>query len=336
MSLGFITGRIGANRTEKLLELCFKEAKTNDTKPIYILVPEKYTYEMEKKLSEMLEDENNTDPNFRIRVVSFSTLSKIVFTNVGGLKERKLTTSARSMLTFKAMDSVSKELVSFKSKDYKMGFVNKIMDMIIEFKQSGNSVDSLFDMLKNIENDSLREKFNDLVKIYSSYEELIENKYLDTEDSLNVFSKKLDEFVDIEGASIFVDEYMDFTPAQYEVIEKLICLSKNIYFSLLTDLKNINSKMNIFNRSNATYLNLKEICLKNNIDILENIKVSNERHYESDVLLHLEKNISKYSPTSYEKESFGVKSFSFKNAYEEITFVAEEILRLIQTHWKRP
>ena len=61
MAVRFVTGRNGADRTDKLLELCFFEAKSDDTKPIFILVPEKYTYEMEKKLSEKLEDNNNTD-----------------------------------------------------------------------------------------------------------------------------------------------------------------------------------------------------------------------------------------------------------------------------------
>ena len=71
MAVGVITGRFGADRTDKILELCFEEAKREDKKPIYILVPEKFTYEMEKRLSEKLEDEKTIDPNFRSIVVSF-------------------------------------------------------------------------------------------------------------------------------------------------------------------------------------------------------------------------------------------------------------------------
>ena len=52
MAVGFITGRFGADRTDKILDLCFKEAKREDKKPIYILVPEKFTYEMEKMIKE--------------------------------------------------------------------------------------------------------------------------------------------------------------------------------------------------------------------------------------------------------------------------------------------
>lgn len=331
MAVGFITGRFGADRTKKLLELCFEEARRDDRKPIFILVPEKFTYEMEKRLSEMFEDEKNIDPNFRIRVVSFSTLSKIIFTSVGGLKERKLTTSARSLLTFKAINKVSKDLVTFKSNDLKMGFVNNIMDMIIEFKQNDFSVTDVFTMSENIDNESLKVKMSDLHKIYNSYESLIEKKYLDTEDTLNIFARKLDDFESIKGATIFVDEYMDFTPAQYLVIEKLITFSKNIYFSLLTDFRNLNSKMNMFQRSNSTFLNIKSICEKNNIPLIDNIFISNEKYYDAKDLAFLEKNIGGFSPKTYSEISENIRILQFKNIYEEVSFIAEEILKLIRT-----
>ena len=52
MAVGFIIGRFGADRMDKILELCFEEAKREDKKPIYILAPEKFTYEMEKSIKE--------------------------------------------------------------------------------------------------------------------------------------------------------------------------------------------------------------------------------------------------------------------------------------------
>lgn len=331
MAVGFITGRFGADRTDKILELCFEEAKREDKKPIYILVPEKFTYEMEKRLSEKLENEKNIDPNFRIRVASFSTLSKIIFTNVGGLKERRLTTSARSLLTFKAMDLVSKDLITFKSDDFKMGFVNNIMDMIIEFKQNDFSVTDVFSLTENIKNESLKFKMQDLYNIYKSYENLIDKKYSDTEDTLNIFAQKLDDFESIKGATIFVDEYMDFTPAQYLVIEKLIYFSKNIYFSLLTDFKNLHSKMNMFARSNSTILNIKNICEKHNIPLLGNVSLSNESYYDSDDLSFLEKSVGDFSAKPYYKDSENIRIIKFKNIYDEVSFISEEISKLVKT-----
>lgn len=38
-----------------------------------------------------------------------STLANMVFTKVGGLKRKKLTSSARGMMTYRAIEAVSKK-----------------------------------------------------------------------------------------------------------------------------------------------------------------------------------------------------------------------------------
>ena len=130
MGVGFIKGRIGSDRSQVLLDLCFKEARSGSRGPIFILVPEKYTFEMEKKLSlRLLKDR---DPDLRIRVVSMSTLANMVFTKVGGLKEKKLTSSARGMMTYRAIESVSKDLKTLKMPQDSTGLVDIVKDALIE------------------------------------------------------------------------------------------------------------------------------------------------------------------------------------------------------------
>lgn len=331
MALGFVTGRLGSKREDYLFDLCFKEAKEKDTKPIYILVPEKYTYEIEKKLSEYLEKKENIDPNFRIMVVSFSTLSKIVFTNVGGLKQRKLIKSSKNMIIFKAIEKSLKNLTFFKTSEYKDGFINEIIDIISDFKRNGFSKDDLLEIRDNIKQEALRLKFSDFIKIFDCYENLIENKYMDTEDVFEIFKEKIENFDQIKGCSVFVLGYMDFTLSQLNIVEKLIKYSKNIYFSLLTDLKNLNSKMNIFNKVNNTYITLKSLAIKNNVEILENKILSNEDYYDEKSLLHLEKNILEISPLKFEKDFSNIKALACKNNFQEVEFVANEIIKLIKT-----
>lgn len=328
MGVGFITGRNGCNKTDKILDLCFEEAKKESTKPIYILVPEKYTYEMEKKLSDrFLVDK---DPFFRIRVVSFSTLSKIVFTNVGGIKDRKIGKSARTMLIYKALDLASKDLKTFKSGGDGIGLVNKIMDIIIEFKQNDMSVDDIFEMAENTDDEALKHKLNDLAKIYSKYENLIDKKYIDTEDSLSLFADKLVDFQDIKGATIFVDEYTGFTPVQYLVIEKLIISAENIYFSLTTDLRNFNSGRGVFSKTNITFLKINEICQKNGVERLKDENMSLCSYFDGDDLIYLEKNINEFNPKPYEKEVENIEIFEFNNTHLEIEYIAGEITRLVR------
>lgn len=334
MAVSFITGRIACNRTEKIFDICFEKAMEESRKPIYILVPEKYSYEMEKKLSEMLL--KYRDPNFRIRVVSFSTLSRIVYTNVGGLTERKLSKSSRGMLVYKAVESISKNLKTFKAGDTGVGIIDKIMDMIIEFKQNNMTVEDVYNMAKETDDEALRYKIEDLAKVYEKYEYFIEDKYFDTEDNLEFFAKKLDEFESIKGATVFVDEFTGFTPVQYKVIEKLMIYSEDMYFSLMTDLKNFNSRNGVFAKTNTTFLQINEICSKNNISRGRDISLNNCKYYENKELQHLEKNINEFKPKVFHNEESVEDSYEpievleFSTTHKEVEYVADEITRLVR------
>lgn len=334
MAVSFITGRIPCNRTDKILDICFEKAQEKSRKPIYILVPEKYSYEMEKRLSERLL--TNKDPYFRIRVVSFSTLSRIVYTNVGGLKERKISQSARAMLVYKAVDSVANDLVTFKAEGTGVGIIDKIMDMIIEFKQNDMTVDDLEKMASKTDDEALKYKIKDLARVYEKYEDLIENKYFDTEDNLEFFAKKLDKFEDIKGATIFVDEFTGFTPIQYKIIEKLMIYSEDIYFSLMTDLKGFNSKKGVFANVNKTFIQLNELCSKNSLKRGNDIVMSRCKYYENSQLEHLERNINEFKAVEYrvsDSENIGYEAIEireFSNTHKEVEHIADEITRLVR------
>ncbi|MDY4128981.1 helicase-exonuclease AddAB subunit AddB [Peptostreptococcus porci] len=341
MGVGFVIGRMDCHKTDKMLDLCFEEAQKFDEKPIYYLVPEKYTYEIEKKLSNRLL--HNKDPYFRIRVVSFSTLGNIVFTKAGGLKEKKISKSARNMIVCRAVDSVASELKSFKTSKTGIGIVGKLLDMIIEFKQNNMTVQDLQAMTREADDEALKCKLSDISKVYEAYEKLIENKYFDTEDVYGVLARKVSELEELNGATIFVDEYTGFTPLQYDIIENLAKISKNMYFSLTTDLKRLNSKNGVFSKTNISYLKINEICKRNNIQRLKDINLNYSENKNIDgktidgkivddnALLHLEKNISEFRPMVFsEKRDLPIRIDEFGNYYNEVDFVLNEVKRLVK------
>ena len=89
--------------------------------------------------------------------------------------------------------------------------------------------------------------------------------------------------------------------------------------------------MNIFNKVNNTYITLKSLAIKNNVEILEDKILSNEDYYDEKSLLHLEKNILEISPSKFEKDFSNIKALACKNNFQEVEFVANEIIKLIKT-----
>ena len=332
MGVGFIRGRIGSDRSQAILDLCFKEARSGSKGPIFILVPEKYTFEMEKKLSlRLLEDR---DPDLRIRVVSMSTLSNMVFAKVGGLKEKKLSSSARGMLTYRAIESVSKELKTLKMPQDSTGLVDMVKDALIELKQNKIGLEELEDMAVKTKDEALKVKLEDISKIYSSYTKLMEEDYIDTEDWIKLFSKKLTAYDDIREASIFIDEFTGFTPVQYDLIESLIALAKNTYASLLLDLGSKLEVRSVFSKTHITYLTINDICRKQGLKRLKDIDISSENYYSYDELAYLEKNINLYRPKQYDKDVDNIDILEFENIYKEVEYVAAKIVELVQKGYR--
>lgn len=327
MGVGFIKGRIGSDRSQALLDLCFKEARSGSRGPIFILVPEKYTFEMEKKLSiRLLKDR---DPNLRIRVVSMSTLANMVFTKVGGLKEKKLTSSARGMMTYRAIEAVSKDLKTLRMPQDSTGLVDIVKDALIELKQNKIGLEDLEEMAKKISDDALKAKLEDIGLIYASYEKLIEEDYIDTEDWIKLFSRKLVSFEEIKEATIFIDEFTGFTPIQYDLIEGLIALSKNTYISLLLDMKSRLELKTVFSKTHITYQRLIDICNSHNLERLEDIDVASEGYYSSPELAYLEKNINLYRAKPFEGKVDNIELIEFENIYKEVEYVAAKIVELV-------
>ena len=84
MSVKFILGRGGSGKSTYMLEEIKERVQDNETSPVILLVPEQYTFEMEKRMSKLFTGEEK-DKYLRARVLSFKTMSNIVFSNVGGL-----------------------------------------------------------------------------------------------------------------------------------------------------------------------------------------------------------------------------------------------------------
>ena len=109
MGLRFVLGRGGIGKTSFMLNEIKKRVQDNETSPVILLVPEQYSFEMEKNMSRLFQGEEK-DKYLRSRVLSFKTMSSIVFSKVGGLTDVNINSSGKAMMIYKSIDKISNEL----------------------------------------------------------------------------------------------------------------------------------------------------------------------------------------------------------------------------------
>ena len=333
MSVKFILGRGGSGKSTNILEKIKKRVQDDETRPVILLVPEQYTFEMEKRMSQLFSKEFK-DKNLRTRVLSFKTMSNIVFSHVGGLTDININASGKAMMTYKAIESVSSELNIFSKSSSQSGFINSITTIIGELKQYNITPDRLEESAEEVENETLKLKIKDISKIYKSFEEKLHENYVDSEDLLKSLSEKISQSEYLKDSYIYIDEFTGFTPSQYNVLKRLFHQAKEVTISLTVDNPhNITySKSDPFSRTKFTYQKLIKLCNEDNIKLekTETLEDIIYRFKDNKELLHLEKNYHSYPYKVYEEKTQNIQIKEFNNLYSEVEEVAKEIVKNIR------
>lgn len=331
MSLRFIFGRGGSGKTTYCLEEISKEVQSEEISPIILLVPEQYTFESEKRLSKYIEK----DPYLRSRVLSFKTLSNIVFSQVGGLTDININSSGRSMMIYKALEGVSEDLKIFSKASTQPGFIGTIADMISEFKQYSITPDALENVAGELQSETLKLKLQDISKIYDSYEKILHENYVDSQDLLASLADKIELCSYFNNAKIYIDEFTGFTPNQYKVIRSLLTKASEVNITLTLDnnLVKTYNKRDVFSRTKFTEEKLKKLCLEAGVKIKPEISLNSKqiKRFNGNLELeHLESNYYSYPYKTYEEETKSICIKEFSNLYSEVEQIAKEIVFLVR------
>lgn len=336
MSLRFIFGRGGSGKTTYCLEEISKQVNDDGTAPIILIVPEQYTFESEKRLSNYLKK----DPYLRARVLSFKTLSNIVFSQVGGLTDININASGRSMMIYKALEGVSNNLEIFAKAASQPGFIGTIADMISELKQYSITYESLENIAGEVQSETLKLKLQDISKIYANYEKILHENYIDSQDLLASLADKIEGCSYFDDAIIYIDEFTGFTPNQYKVIKSLLCKASQVNISLTLDNNLVKSynKTDVFSRTKFTEEKLRKLCLESGVSIKPEISLNStkiKRFEGNKELEHLERNYYLYPYKTYEQETESISIKEFSNLYSEVEQIAKEIIFLVRDKKER-
>lgn len=328
MSLRFIYGKSGTGKTS----LCFNQIKNliKENKKVYIITPEQFSFSAEKHLMKVLDNK----AVMCAEVVTFKRMAHRIISSEGNAAKENITNCGKAMLLSYIMEK-QKNNLKF------LGKTDKNLDlslrMITELKKNNIDNKVLTRSKEEIEDKYIKLKLDDISILYDEFNNTINGKYLDDDDLLSIVKEKICQSNIFKETYIFIDEFAGFTKQEYSIIEELLKEAKEVNITICTDSleSTYNPDTDIFGPNKKTIQKLKEIALKNNVEIIEPIKLEKEYRFKSKELEYLSNNLYEINPSRYLEENNDVRLFLANNNYTEIEYVANNIIELVRDNGYR-
>ena len=322
MEFKIIYGRSGSGKTTYI----FNEIKKRIDKQnkVYIVVPEQFSYSAEKNLLNTLEENSAINAE----VLTLSRMADRVIADTIGNNSTHLSKIGKNMIIYEALENSKSQMKFLTNSDKNLELA---FNLITELKKH-KITESMLDNAKNkIDNQYLQYKIQDAENVYKLYQERIEENYIDESDCLNLLVEHIEEVDFFNNAVIYIDEFAGFTPIEYQIIEKLCTLVKEINVTICTDslekVENIDDSIFYFNKITAE--KLIEIAKRNGCYI-EKIYLENSKKFRNNELKILEANMYSGNNYEYKDDTKNICLSVAQNPYAEIENIAEEILKLVR------
>ena len=316
--MNIIYGRSGSGKSEYIYNKIKSELET--APKTYIITPEQFSFTAEKKLLETLDEGATT----KVEVLSFERMAYRVLQETFGGNLKNIGKSGKAMVVSSLLEEAQKEL-NFLGKNLEN--IDLILTQITEFKKHGITASMLKEKMDNTKDTYLKLKIKDMYTIYSMFEDRLKDNYIDENDLLKLLEQNIESSHLFDNCLFYIDEFAGFTKQEYNVIQVLDRIAKDIYVTVCTDdLRVIKSpEADIFYDNKQTVQTLKQIA-----DIKNEIHLESLYRFKNEELKHLEKNIFDLPYESYNKDVENIKLTIAKNQYEEIENVAREISKLVR------
>ncbi|HAT4244744.1 helicase-exonuclease AddAB subunit AddB [Clostridium perfringens] len=330
MGLKIIYGRAGTGKSTFCINQIKKKINNSPTNKLILLVPEQFTFQTENKVLNAIGERYVLNAE----VLSFKRLAHNVFNECGGATRTIMGDAGKSMLIFKVLEDLGDNMTVFKNASRQKGFIDIASKTITEFKKYNVNNEVLDLTINEIEDENLKMKMEELKDVFNEFNSRLHEGYVDEEDQLLLLNEKLDGCSLYDGAEIWIDEFSSFTPNQLSVIGKLLKRAKSV--NIILSIDEVNSpkgESDLFVATKNTekrLMNLIQeegIAFNGYIDLNEDIPY---RFKENKELAHIERQLYAYPFKQYRGKNNSLRLYRANNNYDEIEFVAKDILRLVR------
>ena len=322
MEFKLLYGRSGSGKTSYIFN-DIKEKIDGESK-IYIIVPEQFSFSAENHLLESIDQKSSINAE----VLTLSRMADRVISDVIGNSTTHLSKVGKTMIVYDCLEKLRNNLNFLRSSDKNIDVASR---MITEFKKHNVKSSDLATILEKLRNKYLELKLTDSKNILDRYQDRIEGNFLDEADKLDLLAQNI-ELVDyFNNAIIYIDEFAGFTPNEFQIIEKLCTLAKEITITICTDsLEKVdNASESIYYFNQITAEKLIETAKRTGA-FIEKIDMGESKKFKNSELRVLERNIYSLNQDKILEETQDINLFIAKNPTSEIEHVAKCILRLVK------
>lgn len=334
MSLQLILGSSGSGKSYELYKRIIHASISNPSSNYILIVPEQFNMQAQKDIISM-------HPNkgvMNIDIVSFTRLAFRVFEEIGGYDKIVLEDTGKSMVLRKVVELKKKDLGLFAGNIKRVGFINELKSLLSELYQYNIDDKKLEEALKITDKKPLlNSKLKDILTVYNGFKDFISDKFITTEEILDILSSSLNKSNVIKNSILYLDGFTGFTPSQYKLLKELMKYTQNTKIALTIDSKEYLNKSNeeykLFNMTQKTIVKLIEIASEAGIKYEKDLILEDDtpiRFKESEALSSLEKNLFRYPYKSYDKKQDNISIHLARNPNDEVEFITREILKLVR------
>ena len=324
MSLRIIYGKSGTGKSTYIFNEIADRIKKGEDK-IYIITPEQFSFTAEKKLLDTIESSSVISAE----VLTFARMAYRVLKETGSATLTNLSSSGKSMLIYNIL-SKEKDNLKFIGKSSEN--IDMIGTQITEFKKHGITPENLKNVMESTEDKYLKSKLNDMFNVYEKYAEEISSRYIDENDNLTLLAERLELVHDFENATIYIDEFVGFTMQEYEIIKKLLRVTKEVNITVCTNDTALseNKDTDIFYSNKQTLDRLFNLAKNEGVQIENSVLLETKHRFKNGELSHLEQNIYAFPYKKYTGGVENIELFLAKNQYSEIEELAKKIVKLVR------
>ena len=330
MGLRMIIGRAGSGKTTLCLREIAAKQKTEEKSSLIYIVPEQYSLQAEKELIQ----ETGGKGLLQAQVITFGRLAYRVFQEIGAGHKTTLSEIGKKMVLEKILIDERENLEYFQQAVLKNGFMDQLNQSISELFQYHVSGEQLGMVLEAIPEDSvIRPKLKDLLLVYIRYLEFIDKGYLPGEEALDILAAQAQRASFLDQALVWIDGFYGFTPQELRVIVELMKKCRQVTVSLPIDETVFHASYvplsNLFFEPYDTWRQLKNAAENASIPIEKTVVCQRQFRFGSQDMAVLERNFDSFYPSG-EKCQGDIKLFGAINRYQEVSYIAASILRLVK------